>query len=201
MKLRSLPLSIMLAGASLLLAACNKSDSPGGGGAVESVGADGVRIIHLTGDDKLMYNLKEITAAPGEKLNIELTNTGTMPRQAMAHNWILLNKPMSEGDVNALAMAASTKPPEFMPDDLSAIHAHTHRSASPPQLAEVVELLPVFADLPCTAPALSLTPPAEPGTILLEPTIDKLPAARDPECRERSHHGAKDRRSSWPKIK
>ena len=125
MKLRSLPLFSLLAGALLLPAACNKSDSTAGGGPVDSVGADGIRIIRLTGSDTLQYNVKEITDAPGEKLNIEFTNIGTMPKQAMAHNWVLLNKPMSDGEVNAIAMAASTKPPEFMPDDKSAILAHT----------------------------------------------------------------------------
>jgi azurin len=124
MKLRPFLLNSIVAGAALVLAACNKSDSPSVG-ATDSVGPDGIRIIRLTGDDKLLYNVTEITAAPGEKLNIELTNIGTMPRQTMAHNWILLNKPMEVGEVNALAMAASTKPPEFMPDDQSAILAHT----------------------------------------------------------------------------
>ena len=146
MKLRSLPLFSLLAGALLLLPACNKSDSTGGGGPVDSVGADGVRIIRLTGSDTLQYNLKEITAAPGEKLNIELTNIGTMPRQAMAHNWVLMNKPMNDGEVNAIAMAASTKPPEFLPDDKSAILAHTKMIGSGEK------------------DTIQITAPAEPGT-------------------------------------
>ena len=120
---RTLFLTYLCTGASLFLPACDKSAKSGGASA-DSVGADGVRIVKLTGNDTLQYNLKEITAAPGEKLNIELTNIGTMPKQAMAHNWVLL-KPMSDADLSAICMAASTKPPEYLPDDVSKIVAHT----------------------------------------------------------------------------
>ena len=104
------------------LTGCDREES--GGGAAESVSADGVRTIKLIGNDLMQYNLKEIIAAPREKLNIELTNTGSMPKQAMAHNFVLL-QPMSDADVQALAIAASTKPTEFLPDDQSKIIAHT----------------------------------------------------------------------------
>ena len=106
----------------LAITGCDKKES--GGGAVESVGADGVRTVKLTGNDTLQYNLKEITAAPGEKLHIELTNVGSMPKQTMAHNFVLL-QPMADADVQALAMAASTKPTEFLPEDLSKVIVHT----------------------------------------------------------------------------
>src|SRR5262245_43642010 len=124
MKTPTLILTCAIALTPLLFTGCDKDDSGGGGGPVESVSPDGVRTIKLTGNDQLQYNLKEITAAPGEKLNIELANCGTMPKAAMAHNFVLL-QPMSDADVNALAMAASTKAPEFMPDDQSKIIAHT----------------------------------------------------------------------------
>lgn len=122
MKSKSFILLSFLTGASLLLSSCGKSDSSGG--AAESVGADGIRMIRITGNDALQYNLKEISAAPGEKLKIELSNIGKMPKETMSHNWVLV-KSMSDGELNAFAMAASTKPPQFLPDDQAPVIAHT----------------------------------------------------------------------------
>jgi azurin len=122
------PTTLLLTTALLALAttpvACRKSDSSASTGSAESVGADGVRLIKVTGNDQLQFNLKEIIAAPGEKLNIEMTNIGSMPKQAMAHNWLLLQA-ITDAEVNALAMAASTRPPEYLPEDQSKILAHT----------------------------------------------------------------------------
>ena len=123
-------LSLSLAAAALIQSACNKSEPGGGkpssGAAVtETVGTDGVRTIKLTGGDTMLYNVKEIAATPGEKLNIELTNIGALPKVAMSHNWVLL-KPMSDAEISTFAAAASAKPTEFMPDDLSKVITHTN---------------------------------------------------------------------------
>ena len=122
MKPQLLLFPLVIALSPCVFSGCGKNESAGG--ATESVGPDGVRTIKLTGSDTLQYNLKEITAAPGEKLYIELTNTGSMPKQTMSHNFVLL-QPMPDADVQALAMAASTKPAEFLPDDQSKIISHT----------------------------------------------------------------------------
>jgi azurin len=125
MKTATLLLLLPLASLPAVLTGCSKSGSESGGGsATEAVGADGTRTINLTGNDTLQYNLKEITAAPGEKLHIQLTNIGVMPKQTMSHNFLLLQA-MPDAEVNALAMAASTKPPEFLPEDQSKIIART----------------------------------------------------------------------------
>jgi azurin len=47
-----------------------------------------------------------------------------MPKQAMSHNFVLF-KPMSDADVSAICMAASTKTPEYIPDDMSKVIAKT----------------------------------------------------------------------------
>jgi azurin len=86
--------------------------------------ADGVRTVAITANDAMQYSVKEIRARSGEKLRVTLTNTGKMPKQAMAHNWVLL-KPMSDSELNAFGMAASAKPPTYMPDDASAVLVHT----------------------------------------------------------------------------
>jgi azurin len=53
-----------------------------------------------------------------------LTNVGKLPAQAMSHNWVLTST--SDWDaVTKLALAAASKPPQYLPDDQSLILAHT----------------------------------------------------------------------------
>lgn len=65
--------------------------------------AEGGRTIELTGDDTMKYNVTAIKAKPGEALHIKLTNKGTMPKMAAAHNFVLLKKGT---DMNAFTTAA-----------------------------------------------------------------------------------------------
>ncbi len=60
------------------------------------------REIQITANDSMKFNLTKIEAAPGEEITIVLTNVGTMPKQAMGHNLILLKK-----DANAQAYASA----------------------------------------------------------------------------------------------
>jgi azurin len=85
---------------------------------------DGVLIMRLTGDDLLKFSAKEFTVKAGSKLRVEMTNVGKMPRETMAHNWMLV-KPIPEAELNALAMSASSRPPEHLPENQSAILFHT----------------------------------------------------------------------------
>lgn len=110
------------------LSACGDSSAPsstsGTNTTTKSASSNEVRKVSITGNDQLQYNLKEIKAKAGEKLQIELKNIGKMPKQTMAHNWVLL-KQMDDSEVNAFGMAAATKPPEYLPDDTSAVLYHT----------------------------------------------------------------------------
>lgn len=139
MKTRTLPL---LAIATVLLVACNKPAPTAPAPAVNP--ADG-RAIEITADDTMKYSVTEIRATPGEKLVIVLKNIGRMPKQAMAHNWVLL-KPMDDSAAGALAMAASSRLPDYLPADLSAVLAHTKMLGSG------------------ESDALKVTAPTEPGT-------------------------------------
>ncbi len=61
------------------------------------------RTIELTGDDTMKYNVTTIPAKPGEQLTVKLTNKGTMPKMAAAHNFVLLKQGT---DLNAFTTAA-----------------------------------------------------------------------------------------------
>jgi len=82
------------------------------------------REVTITSNDAMQYNLKEIAAKPGETIRLTLKHVGKLPKAAMGHNWVLV-KPMSAAEINAFGMACATKAPLYLPDDRSAVLAHT----------------------------------------------------------------------------
>jgi azurin len=52
--------------------------------------AGAARTVELTGGDDMKYTVTTIAAKPGEQIHIKLTSKGTMPKIAMAHNFVLL---------------------------------------------------------------------------------------------------------------
>ena len=71
------------------------------------------REIEITANDQMKFSVAAIEAKAGEQLKIVLKNIGTLPKEAMGHNWVLL-KPGT--DLNAFAMAAMTaKDTDYVP--------------------------------------------------------------------------------------
>ena len=106
--------------------------------------AGGGRTIEITGSETMKYSVTQITAKPGEKLHVVLKAIGTMPKIAMAHNFVLLNAGVNPQDVaNAAFNARAT---DFVPADMKdKIIAHTGLAAG----GETVEV--------------SFTAPTKPG--------------------------------------
>jgi azurin len=69
------------------------------------------RVITLSATEAMKFDPAAIQAKPGEKLHIVLKPTGTMPKMAMAHNFVIL-KPGS--DYAAFANASATAPPTYL---------------------------------------------------------------------------------------
>jgi azurin len=90
----------------------------------------GVKVIRLTGDDTMRFNITTIEAAPGEAIRVELRNIGRMPKQSMAHNFVLF-QPMADAELNALGIAASMAPPLYLPKDMSKVLAHSTKILGP----------------------------------------------------------------------
>ena len=63
------------------------------------------RLVELTGNDLMKYSVTAIAAKPGELLHVRLKNVGTLPKVAMAHNFVLLAKGT---DAAAFANASAT---------------------------------------------------------------------------------------------
>lgn len=71
------------------------------------------RAIAITANDTMKFNVTEIHAKPGEALAVTLTNTGTVPKFSMGHNWVLL---AADVDLTAFAGEASSAPTtEYVP--------------------------------------------------------------------------------------
>jgi azurin len=79
------------------------------GTTVTAAGAAAGRTVAITAADDMKYSVTKIDAKPGEQLTVTLKATGTMPRAAMAHNFVLLKAGVDPtAFTNAGAGAAAT---------------------------------------------------------------------------------------------
>jgi azurin len=80
--------------------------------------AKGARTIEIVGTDDMKFSVTTITAKPGEQLRVRLTSKGSMPKIAMAHNFVLLQKGVSQ--VKFVTAGASARATDFIPPDMKA---------------------------------------------------------------------------------
>lgn len=127
MKLPILPTALLTA---LLVSGCGQKE---GAGAASTAAPNtpaaapapaAARTVEITAGDNMKFNLASIDAKPGEELKVVLTNIGTLPKEAMGHNWVLLKK---GADAGAFATAAMTaKDTDYIPAALKdQVIAHT----------------------------------------------------------------------------
>ncbi len=64
---------------------------------------DAVKTVVIVANDQMKFSVTHIEARPGEKIHVQLRNEGTMPKNGMGHNWILLK---DNADPGAFATAA-----------------------------------------------------------------------------------------------
>lgn len=63
-----------------------------------------VRTIKMVGTDQMLFDITEIEAQPGETIKIELTTVSRIPKEAMAHNVVILQQ---DTDVQAYVNASA----------------------------------------------------------------------------------------------
>jgi azurin len=109
----------LLAG-SVFLAGCGPKDQATSTVATAPAGAT----IELTANDSMKFNLTRVEVKAGQDVKVSLTNIGSMPKAAMAHNWVLLKK---GADAKAFADAAATaQATDYLPAALAdQVIAHT----------------------------------------------------------------------------
>ncbi len=107
-----LALSFLLG--AVLLAGCGPQ--PPAAPAAAAATPPGPRVIAITAADNMKFSTEAITASPGEPLQVTLTNLGSLPKESMAHNWVLLKAGV---DAGAFALAAITaKDTDYLPPAL-----------------------------------------------------------------------------------
>ena len=70
-----------------------------------AAGASAARVIEITANDQMKFSVDKIEAKAGEQLKVVLNNIGTLPKEAMGHNWVLLK---AGTDAMAFGMASMT---------------------------------------------------------------------------------------------
>jgi azurin len=78
---------------------------------------DNGKTIVITASDMLKFSVTQIEVQRGQTIHIQFKNIGTMPKDVMGHNWILLK---AGSDVTAYATAAlSAKGEGYQPKSLA----------------------------------------------------------------------------------
>lgn len=101
------------------------------------------RAVALTADDTMKYSQAVIQAKKGESLTVKLTSKGAMPKEAMAHNFVLLAKGTNADDFSM--QAAMSKATDYIPEKLKdKIIAHT-KMVGPGETTEITFKAPAVA--------------------------------------------------------
>lgn len=110
------------------------------------------RVIEISANDQMKFSVTTIEAKAGEELKIVFTNVGTLPKEAMGHNWVLLK---AGTDPMAFSMASATaKDSDYVsPAMKDKVIAHT-KVLGPKQSEEVTFKAPAAGEYPfiCSFP-------------------------------------------------
>ena len=93
------------------------------------------RTVELTGGDDMKYNLTTIEAKAGETLHVVLKSTGSIPKIAMAHNFVLLALTADPVEFSKAAMMAQAT--EYIPADQKAKILAMTKLSGPGETVEV----------------------------------------------------------------
>lgn len=118
------------------------------------VRAAGDEPIDISANDQMKFDVTNIAGKVGEKLSIMLTNDGSLPKAAMAHNLVIL-KPGT--DVMAFVGAASKRAADgYIPNDDQATHMLAHTKLLGPGEDDTISFTPTAPgvyEYVCTFPA------------------------------------------------
>lgn len=143
----SLAAAVATAVASPLAAQTTKTPATGAAAkpaapAAKKAGAAG-RTIELTGGDDMKFNVTAISAKPGETLHVVLKNVGTVPKIAMAHNFVALKTGVDAAKFAQDAMTA--RDTEYVPAARKADVLASTKLAGPGETVEVTFKAPAKA--------------------------------------------------------
>jgi azurin len=111
-------------------------------------------LIHAT--DQMKYDVVSIDATAGQKVTVTLTNSGSLPKVAMAHNFVLLK---AGTNVSTFAMAAMThQDTGYMPPNMAGQVIVASKLVGPGESDTVTFIAPAAGtyDYICTFPGHAL---------------------------------------------
>ncbi|MBP7140556.1 MAG: azurin [Opitutaceae bacterium] len=124
----------------VLVVGCSKKDAAAPSASSSAAPApaaasQGPRVINIDASDTMKFSVTRIEATPGESLKVALHNKGTLPKEAMGHNWVLLK---AGTDPLAFCQAAvAAKATDYVPAaEASKVIVHT-KLLGPKQVDEV----------------------------------------------------------------
>jgi azurin len=101
------------------------------------------RLVEITGGDDMKYSVTSIAAKPGETLHIVLKSTGSIPKIAMAHNFVALNAGVDAAKFSQDAMTA--RDTDYVPAARKADILASTGLAGPGETVEVTFKVPAKA--------------------------------------------------------
>lgn len=119
----------MLALSTLLLVACGSGDSSSTEEAATTEEPAAPEIpatveLSIEGSDLMKYNTDRLEVFEGQEVTLTLTHTGKMAKNAMGHNWVLLQKGTDIAAFSAAGMTAA-ETDYIAPDMAEAVIAKT----------------------------------------------------------------------------
>lgn len=108
----------------------------------------------ISATDQMKFDVTDMTAKVGQKVTITLTNDGSLPKTAMAHNLVIL-KPGT--DAMAFAASASKRvADDYIPNDAQAANMIVHTKLLGPGEEDSISFTPTAPgtyEYICTFPA------------------------------------------------
>jgi len=116
--------------------------------------AGAVATLELTAGDTMKFSVTRFEVRPGQRVRVILKNVGSIPKAAMGHNWVLLQRGTNLSTyTNAAVVAAAT---DYLPPaQADAVIAHT-KLLGPKQSDEITFTAPTEPgdyDYLCSFPA------------------------------------------------
>jgi azurin len=148
-------LTLTLIASGLVLAGCGKKEAPAAASAPTAAPAasapaaapaaatPAAAVIEITANDAMKFSITRFEVAAGQQVKLTLRNIGTMPKQAMGHNLVVLKKDTdAKAFADAAVMAAATD--YFPAAKADQAIAHT-KLLGPKQSEEIVFTAPTEA--------------------------------------------------------
>lgn len=148
--MKHIPHLLLTALLALVITGCSKTEEPA---TAAAPAAAGPRTIEITANDSMKYNLNSISLAVGEEVRLSLINVGSMPKQAMAHNIVVL-KPGTDTAAFATTAAAAIATDYIPPTLNDQVIAHT-KMLGPKQTDSIIVKFTEAGEYPflCSFPA------------------------------------------------